>query len=246
MTGNGIVTLAKSKVKDALSSFDWNTYFAMVIDEIFSAKEWRFARQEMNYIHSASTFEYQMSTTVTEKALNKLIGAYYTTAYTLVLGVPVPTANTSQPLEYWPYSDFIRAYPDHQTDGQPDTITEIIANDGTNGMKIGLYPRPSSDAAVWIYGDFKPSYTIDGNPLPILPLQFHRLVYLGLVREAADDKGRDKLYAKAARDFDKVMGELDDWDRRQPIYRPRFQEYTSSPIRKRPFYPSNFDASVSR
>lgn len=246
MTPNQVLTRAKKRLRDSSSGLDWSGFYQDAIDEIFSLKEWRFARREINYVHPASTFEYQLNHDADEKALNKLISAYCTTSYALVGGIPIPSAGTAVPLAYYPYAAFLRDFPDHVTDGLPQYITEIVRNDGTNGGTIALYYRPNADAAVWLYGDFIPSYVVDDNPIPVLPRQFHRILIDKVVEMAAEEKGMEKMSAKAESRFNKGILQLDTWDSSQPIYRPQYQPYRGLSTNKFLRYPPNYPIEVSR
>ena len=241
MTPNQILTKAKKRVRTNTSNLDWEGFYADTIDEIFSYKPWRFARREINYIHPQQTFEYQMNHSADELALNKLISMYYSSQYVIDGGGAIIASSGSfRPLEYMPYTTLNELYPDHQIDGYPELITLIMDNDGTNGMQIGLLRRPVADIAVWIYGDFIPSYTINDSPMPILPKQFHRLVVHGVVHQAAEESGLEKLAAKHLAMFERVILQMDEWDRSNPIYKPQFQPYERSVIRKGPRFPDNY------
>lgn len=251
MTGNQIITRAKKRMKDSASGVDWSGFFADAIDEIFSVKEWRFARGEINYIHPQATFEYQLNASANEKAISKMISAYCATSFTLIGGTVVPSAGSCYPLSYYPYAEFIRDFPDHSItpNGIPRYITEIVRNDGTNGSTIGLYPMPTSDTAVWIYSDLIPSYNIDDNPLPVLPRQFHRMVIDKVVELAAEEKGLDGMSKRAEGRFAKALAQLDIWDGSQPIYKPRYQPARTNFLQGGPKgvrYPDNFPVEVSR
>lgn len=241
MTPNQILTKAKKRVRTNTANLDWTGFYEDVIDEIFSKKPWKFARREINYIHPQQTFEKTFDADATELSLNKLVSAYYTLSYiTGGMGPPVPTAGSSKNLEYIPYYEFNRYYPDHTLDGYPDYITIIKDNDGLNGMQIGIFRRPVSDAAIWIYGDFIPTYVINDTPMPILPKQFHRIVTYGVIAYAAEENGQDSLSNKAYAKFTKGLIELDEWDRMNPIYKPVFQPYDNTIIRKGPRFPYNY------
>ena len=251
MTGNQIITRAKKRLKDSASGVDWSGFFADAIDEIFSAKEWRFARGEINYIHPQNSFEYQLNNSASETSINKLISAYCATSYTLLGGIPVPTAGSCYPLSYYPYAEFVRDFPDHSITppGIPRFITEIVRNDGTNGSIIGLHPLPTSDTAVWLYSDLIPSYNIDDSPLAVLPRQFHRMVIDKIVELAAEEKGVDGMSKRAEGRFAKAMAQLDIWDGSQPIYKPRYQPARSLGMFGGPKgvrYPDNYPVEVSR
>src|SRR6185312_5533279 len=213
MTPNQIISRAKAKLRTNTSNIEWDMLFAEAIDIIFGEKPWKFARREINYIHSQQTFEKQFSDTSDELALNKIASAYYATSYAVVGGAVVPTGGTVKNLEYCPYATFNRLNPDHTLNGNPDILTIIRDNDGTNGMQIGIFRRPVADISIWIYGDFIPSYTINDNPLPILPLQFHRLVYYIIVHLAAIETGQDKLAGWGEKMYAGGLVKLDNWDR---------------------------------
>jgi hypothetical protein len=246
-TPNEIILKAQKKVKTKTTGIDWNSLYAEIIDEIFTFKPWRFARKEINYTQPQQTFDYQFNHTPEELALNKPISAYYTLQFAIGGGgTPTPTSNTSHELVYYPYSDFISDFPDHSLPGMPKYITIITDNDGTNGLHIGTYPQPTSDMATWIYGDFIPSYTINDLQMPILPVQFHSVVSYGIIREAADELGQETLSMKYGQRFSLGIARMDDWDRRNPIYKPRLKPYGGSSIRKGPFLPPNYPVGWSR
>lgn len=241
MSPNQILTRAKGRIRTNTANLPWNDFFEMAIDDIFRKNVWRFSRQELNYIHPQQTFEYIFNHDSTELSLNKLVSAYYARDHTLDGGgVPIPVSGTVFPLDYCPYAIFNSYNPDHTLDGYPDNIVLIRDNDGTNGMQIGIFRRPVQDIPIWIYGDFIPSYTIDSNPLPILPKQFHNMVLDRVIYYAAEENGQEKLSLKAKARFDEAMIDLDNWDRRNPIYRPRFQPYTEGTFLKRPRWPDNY------
>jgi hypothetical protein len=242
---NQIIALAQKRVKDSSSNLDWNAFYAMVIDEIFSEKIWKFARNELIYIHSAAIANKVFNATVLEKALNKIIQMRFTTSYTLVGGIPQPASGTVGTIKYLPVSQFRDLYLDNLPPGQPLHYTILVDNDGTNGMTIALGPVPNASAAIWIDGDFIPSYTINSSPMPILPLQFHRMVLDGVIKYAADEKGMEAIEAKAERRFNIALAKLDLWDIRNTKNRPVLQPYNQS-IRKGPFFPSNFPRPFSR
>lgn len=240
MTPNQIIGKAKKRVRTNTSNLDWNGFYEDVIDEIFSKKTWKFAKREINYIHPQQTFEYTFNATPDELALNKIASAYYARSYADVGGVIVPTTGSVDHLDYSPYTTFNKYNPDHTLDGYPELLTLIRDNDGTNGMQIGLFRRPVADVAVWIYGDFIPSYTINDNPMPILPKQFHRIVVDGVIHYAAEENGQEKLSIISRKRFELGLSELDDWDRTNPIYKPQFQPYDRSRVRRAPRYPDNY------
>lgn len=243
MTPNQIITKAKKRVRTNTANLDWPGFYEDVIDEIFSKKPWRFARKEINYIHPQQTFEKTFNADSTELSLNHIISAYYTLSFASGgLGPPVAQTGTSRELEYIPYIELNKYHPDHMIDGYPDYITIIRDSDNVSGMQIGIYRRPVSDAAIWVYGDFIPSYVINDNPMPILPKQFHRIVVYGVVAYAAEENGQDQLSNKAYAKFSKGLAELDDWDRTNPIYKPAFQPYDRDVIRKGPRFPYNYPA----
>lgn len=246
MTPNEIIAKAQKKVKTGTSKVDWDSLYQEIIDEIFTFKPWRFARREINYVHPQQTFDYQFNHTPEEKALNKLIAVYYTLQFSIGGGgTPTATTNSAGVLKYYPYADFLNDFPDHTIPGNPRYVTIVSDNDGTNGMHIGIYNTPTSEAAIWVYGDFIPSYTIDNNPMPILPLQFHSIVSYGIIESAADELGQGKLAAKYGRRFKEGIARLDDWDRRNPIYQPRFKEATRYNYRS-PRLPGNYPMGPTR
>ena len=223
MTGNEIVALAKKRLRNDSDGIDWNTHFANVIDEIFTFKTFKFSHNELAYVHSQQTFEKRFDADATELSLNKIITIYYTISYALVGGIPVPTGNSGKALTYVPYGEFLRMEPDHIRQGYPEVWTIVFENDGKSGIQIGIFPLPLADAAVWIYGEFIPSYAIDGNQLAILPRQFHRLVVDGLIYYGGEEAGQDKLSGTARRRFERGLDNLDFWDSRNPGYIPIFQ-----------------------
>lgn len=245
MTPNGIITLAQKRVKDSTSSLDWNSLYAMVIDEIFSEKVWKFARKELNYIHPALTVNKVFNATATEKSLNEIIEIRFTTSYTLVAGVPQPGAGTVEILDYLTVSEFRSLYLDNATPGRPMHYTKVIDNDGTNGMTIAIGPVPNASTAIWVDGDFIPSYTINSSPMPILPLQFHRMVVDGIVHLAAEEKGMERMSAISRRRFELALGKLDLWDIRNSKHRPVLKPYQRG-FRSGPFFPSNYPKPYSR
>lgn len=245
MTGNEIVTLAKKRIQDTSNSVDWNSLFAMTIDEIFTEKRWRFARQELNYIHPQSVGDYQFNTTPTELALNRILEMRVTTSYTIVMGVPIPVANTQTIIDYLPMPEFRELYLDNIVEGTPLHFTIVTDNDGTNGMHIVVGPAPNTDAAIWIDGDFIPSYSIDANPMPILPKQFHRMVVDGIVHLAAEERDLPKKSAVARRRFEVALAKLDLWDVRNSKHNPVLKPYSRTP-RRGPFFPAEFGRPFSR
>lgn len=244
MTPNQILTRAKRRVKTNTSNLDWEAFYEIVIDEIFRKKPWRFARREINYVHFQQVFEKTFDDDSEELALTHIVSAYYARSYALGgSGELIPVTGTVHPLTYCPYIIFNQYNPDHTLDGYPELITIIRDNDGTNGMQIGIFRRPVSDMPIWIYGDFIPSYNIDDNPMPILPKQFHSMVIDGVIHYAAEENGQEKLSNRARQRFDLAMGQLDDWDRMNPIYQPRFQPYNNQFNLKHPRFPDNYPQS---
>lgn len=244
MTGNLIKSLAQKRVRDSSSNVDWDSLFAVVIDEIFTHAPWKFARLEISYIHPQN-FEYRFDHDPTELALNKIYSCRMSTSYTIVAGVPVPASNNSLDLPFMPYKDFVNEFPDHVDFGDPEVFTTIEENDGIRGMQIGLYRIPSNDVAVWIFGEFMPSYTIDANEVAILPKQFHRLIIDGLVHYAAEELAKERLAISARARFELGKKQLEQWDLRNPAFHPIRKPYTRS-YGKGPFFPSNFQKGYSR
>lgn len=244
MTGNVIKGLAQKRVRDTSTNVDWDNLFRIVIDEIFTHATWRFARLEISYVHPQN-FEYRFNHDATELALNKIYSARMTTSYTLVAGVPVPVTNTALDLVYLPYKDFVNEFPDHIDKGDPEVFTIIEENDGIRGMQIGLYRVPSSDAAVWIFGEFMPSYTIGASEIAILPKQFHRLIIDGLVHYAAEELAKERLAVSARARFELGKRQLETWDLRNPAFHPIRKPYTRT-TGKGPFFPGNFQRGYSR
>ena len=236
MTGDGIITMAKKRLKNASNSIDWNSIFAIVIDDLFTRKEWKFAQKTITFVQLASTFEKQFSANATEKALNHIKSIRYL------------SGTNSRELDYVPMQRFRTLYPDENEGGTPELYTELLANDGTNGMKIGIYPQLGSLTTFSIDGGFIPSYIIDTNPLPILPVQFHRLVFHGVVMHAADEAGQDKLSAKAERWYEMGIDKLDTWDIKNHKYLVNRKPYDDPSLfnRRGPFYPDNFPRRVGR
>lgn len=243
MTPNQIITKAKKRVRTNTTNLDWSGFFEDTIDEIFGKKPWRFARKEINYIHPQSTFDKIFNADAVELSLNHIISAYYTLSFAPGGGgQPVAQTGTSRELEYIPYIELNKYHPDHMIDGYPDYLTIIQDSDNVSGMHIGIYRRPVSDCAIWIYGDFIPSYTINDNPMPILPKQFHRIVVERIVSFAAEENGQDALMGRAYNKFLKGMEDLDNWDRTNPVYKPAFQPYDRDVVRKGPRFPYNYPA----
>lgn len=241
MTPTEIINVAKKRVKNNTTGIDWNNLFAITIDDIFTRKQWKFAQSQLEYQHPASTFSYELDDNAIQLALFKIKTIGFTMSFTVGGGGElIPDANTAVELDYEPLQRFMYMYPDQIQDGTPRIYTELRGNDGTNGLMIGIYPRPSSNAAVYIRGDFKPAYTIDTNPMPILPVQFHRLVSYGIIMHAADEAGQDKLSLKAERWYEQGIDRLDTWDIRNQKYLVERKSYEDGLIRKGPYYPDNF------
>lgn len=241
MTPNEIILKAQKRVGTQTLNIDWNGFYGIVIDEIFTEKEWRFARREINVIHFQGLFDKQFNAGSDEISLNKPITVFATSQFALVGGVPIPAGGTVYELEYMPYSTFIQEYPDHTQPGLPLVYTILADNDGISGIHWGVYPIPSDDMALWVWGDFIPAYTIDNNPMPILPKQFHRIVLDGLIMYAAEEAGKDSLSNKAERRFRYGISKLDAWDRKVPASKPRFRPYMVRRIGpKLVNWPSNF------
>ena len=251
MTGNTAKTLAQARVKNTnTTNYDWNSFFGFVTDEVFSAREWRFARKQLNYIHPQQTFEKTFNLTTTEKSLNKVISLRYTSSYTIVMGVPVPVSNSSYELDFKPLQEFMYWYPDQITAGDPFCYTELHGNDGTNGMQIGIYYLPTTDIAVWIDGIFIPSYDINtqGNlVIPILPVQFHRLYVYGMASLAASQAGQDRLFGTERKLFELTLNQLVRYDAANPKHKLFRRSIEDSNLeRKGPFFPANFPRGYSR
>lgn len=247
MSPNEIITVAKKRIKNSGSAIDWNSLYAMIIDDIFTRKTWKFAQGELNYIHSQNLFEKQFNDDMVELSLSKIKSIRLTTSYTIGGGVPVPVPNTTRELDYEPLQRFMYLYPDQTIQGIPFVYTELFENDGTSGKKIGVYYLPSSDASVWVHGDFIPTYTINSAPMPILPIQFHRLVSYGLIMHAADEMGQDKLSAKAEKWFEMGIARMDIWDTRNGKYHmTKMSEEGPLPPRKGPFFPENYPFGIGR
>lgn len=238
MTPNEIITIAKKRLKNFSSSIDWDTLYGIVIDDIFTRKQWKFAQGELNYIHFQSTFDKEFKDTAAEKALMKIKSVRVSTNYA---PGPIPLGNIGRPLEYIPMQRFMSLYPDHNIEGIPYCFTEITGGDGTNGMHIGLYYVPNSDVAVWVIGDFIPAYVINDNPMPILPLQFHRIVSFGLIMHGADEAGQDKLSARAERWYETGLARMDTWDIKNGVYHmKRLSDEGDGYFRTGPFFPENY------
>lgn len=245
MTPNEIIVLAQKRVKDSSTNLDWNMFYRIVIDEIFSEKVWKFARKELNYIHPASVSNKVFNATATEKALNEIIEIRFTTSYTVVGGVPQPGAGTVEILDYLTPSEFREQYLDNLSPGKPECYTVLMDNDGTNGMTIAIGPIPNASTAIFIDGDFIPSYTINSSPMPILPVQFHRMVIDGIIHYAAEEKGQIRMSATSRARFERALARLDLWDIRNSKHRPVLKSYTRT-RRRGPFFPSNYGFPYSR
>lgn len=245
MTGNQVKTLVQRRVRDSTTNILWDLLFNMAVDRIFTKRIFKFSRTTLNYIHPQSTFEKTFDGDPTELSLVKIINCTMTTSFSMVGGVPTPASNSAIDLDFVPYHDFVREYPDQLTDGTPSVFTEIRGSDGSTGMQIGIYERPNADAAVWIYGDFIPFIGINDDPIPILPNQFHDLIFEGVLAQAAEEAGKERLCAKAEYRFARRLNELIEWDSRQPSHHPVLHRYGGA-RRSGPFFPGNFDRSVSR
>lgn len=245
MTGNLIKTLTQRRVGTATTKIDWNSLFAIGVDEIFTHRTWRFARKQINYIHQQGVFEKTFNGDAVELALNKPISVSMTTSYSIVGGAPVPVAGTALDLGYVTYRDFVRYIPEQTQSGTPECWTEIVTADGTNGLQIGLFPVPDADAAVWVWGDFKPVINLDGNQIPILPMQFHRLLLWFCISETAEEAGKTKLADRNRVKFLNGLAKLEEWDCTQPAYEPIRRPYNFG-SRLGPIFPSNFPEGVAR
>ena len=252
MTPEGIITAAKKRSKDTTSNLDWNLFFQITIDRIFGYRVWKFATNEFNYIHSVGVAEKTFSATATERALNHIRSIRLTTSYTDVLGIPVPASGTAHTLDVVTPQEFFARYPDNVVEGEPQIATIRVNNDGTNGMQISIAPLPNIDSAVWVFGDFIPAYTIDTNPMPILPLQFHWLVVDGVASLACEELGKPALSGRLS---ERVWGvetggrvvrrggihTLEDWDRKNPAHKPRLSSDRRYDSFRGPSLPENFD-----
>lgn len=239
MTGNEILSLAKKRVKSTNTQVEWAKFYAMVIDEIFSERQWKFARQTLYYIHGASTFEKIFNETTIEKSLSGIINVVMTSNFAIVGGVPIPVSNTGRDLVYYPYQDFLHDFPVQTEDGDPLYFTIINTNDGLNGMQIGIYPRPVQESAVWVHGDFIPAYVISDDEMPILPKQFHRMVVDGVIRYAAEELDLPKISRPAESRFLIALEKLKKWDNRNHAYFPIRKPYAQI-SRKGPAFPTNY------
>lgn len=246
MTPNEVISKAQKRVKTSSGDVDWNSLYAEALDMVFSRKPggYKFARQEINYIHPQNSFNYQFNHSNTEKSLNKIISMYYTLQWTIIGGTPVPTANTCRYLKYYAYMDFLQKYPSHTVTGRPSCWTEISSADGTNGALIGIYNIPTDDIAVWVYGDFKPSYTVDANPIPILPLQFHRGLAHAVGMLAAMELGQTNTKRDLETMYNQTMAELDLYDSKNPAFQPVFEPSDVGTRIGEPSLPPNFPRST--
>jgi hypothetical protein len=188
-----------------------------------------------------------MSGTPTELALNKIVSLRFTTSYSIVMGVPVPASNSSLELDFKPLQAFMYMYPDQIVDGVPECYTILHENDGLSGMQIGLYPRPFQDASVWIDGIFIPAIILDTNEIPILPVQFHRMLVFGMASMAASQAGQDALFKRERAFFDRYLADLVAWDAKNAkhIMTKQSIDYPSRD-RKGPFFPGDFPRGYSR
>lgn len=328
MSPDQIISLAQKKMKQSASTIDWNSYYAIVIDDIFTRKQWKFAQVSSGYIQLASAsrkvfsgYSTSLTTVTNGTTLLTSVGLFVPPIIVgqvisgpgIVLGTTIVTINTPssitmsiaatdstsnsrtftgdptlelsvnklkalaysmnftgsgtalspfvidkgsvRPIMYVPLQRYREGIPDggiSVTTGNPMYYTEIRANDGTSGLDISIWPAPSSNVCVLWTADCIPSYAVNSSPMPILPLQFHRLVYYGIVREAAEEIGQDRLATKAANMFDQGIARLDIWDSKNPKYNVQRLPYDDEFMGgygyagPGPIFPSNFPIRFGR
>lgn len=245
MTGNEVLSLCKRKIKNNSTAVDWETYFQLVVDDIFGRKVWKFSQRQLMYIHPQNIFEKTFDADSVELSLTKINSIRCTRSF--AGNPPVPVTGTSNPLDYIPLQRFMKLYPEQTEYFDQLCWTELHEGDGSTGKQIGIYGLSADDFAVWIDGDFIPTININDGEIPILPRQFHRLIYFGVVMHAADDNGQDKLSLRAERWYERGIDQLIDWDRRNPAFWPVKRAYDQDlPARNGPYFPSNFPMGVGR
>lgn len=246
MTPNLIISLAQKRVKNSSDNVLWNDIFGIVMNDIFTDNPgFKFARGEFNYIHSQSTFEKIFDDDAVQLALNKIINIRYTTSYTLFGGIPIPTANSTNPLIFKPLQEFREDFPDEQLDGTPEWWTEVDPGDGSTGMQIGIFRRPTVDAAVWVDGYFIPTYVIGATELPFLPKQFHSMVIDGIAGYAAEELGMAALSTTNFKRFQYKLAKLKLWDSHNPSHKMKIGARGGSG-KLRLYLPGDFPLGVGR
>jgi hypothetical protein len=245
MTGNEILALVKKRIKNTSSTIDWDSLFQIIIDDIFSREQWKFAQRQLNYIHTGNVFEKTFDADPDELALSKIKSIRVVSS--LAFPGPIPGTSTARALQYIPLQRFMDLYPEQVEVGEQWCWTELHSGDGSNGKQIGIYMLASDDFSVWIDGDFIPVINIGDSPIPILPKQFHRLVFYGVTMLAAEETGLDKLAIQSERRYEQGISLMQTWNMRMPAYWPVKRPYDSDiTTRKGPFFPSNFPFGVGR
>lgn len=228
MTGNKAKSLAQKRVK-TVGDIDWDDFFQMVIDDIFTRRKWSFNQLELESSISAGVATKTFAATDTELALNKIVS--------------IRQLLTPAEFAFVPVQSFYTYVPNPTAPGVPCMFTILRGNDGLSGMKIRVWPVPTSDTILYVLGDFIPAVgTAGAAEIPILPKQFHSMVVDGMVFMAAEQMGKNELAATAEKRYERRMVHLIEWDQRNPKFHlRRLKDGTA--MRRGPFMPSNFPDS---
>lgn len=246
MSPEDVLNLAKKRVKDSSSGVEWELLYSISLDDLFSAKEghWKFSRKELFFVQPANTFERVFDADPTELMLDKIISIRQrgSTQYSLAIPpVPIgdPDSQDSEVLTFIPVQRFYELFPNTHRTGTPQYYTELLQNDGTSGMKIGIYYLGAAEKTYGLLGYFKPNAAVDANPIPILPTKYHSMLVDRVTMYAAVEKGMEALANRNERWYKEKLASLILWDSGNPNYRKIRGPITTS-SRPKIRFPANF------